>query len=136
MLQNKYNLSIWQGSTFSLTVSIKNADDTPRDITGQSVRMQIRSTYDSVNVVESLSTANGEITITNAANGTMHIELSAARTAAIPVDLSVLTNVKLSSGETAKIPKQNYVYDVELDASGTVSKILYGDAIVYGEVTR
>lgn len=136
MLQNKYNLSIWQGSTLGLTISVQHANSAPKDISGQSARMQIRSSYDTSTVTETLTTANGEITITDAANGTLHIELSAERTAAIPVDLGNLTTVKLESGATAKIPRQIYVYDLELIAGQTVTKILYGDVNVYGEVTR
>lgn len=136
MLENKYNISVWQGSTFGITISIQHANSAPKDITGQSARMQIRSSYDTSLITETLTTANGEITITNAANGTLHIELSAERTAAIPVDLGNLTTVKLQSGGTAKIPRQNYVYDLELINNTTVTKIMYGDVSVYGEVTR
>jgi hypothetical protein len=36
-----------------------------------------------------------------------------------------------------KPPRSTYVYDLELiDTGNTVSKILYGDVTVYGEVTR
>ena len=36
-----------------------------------------------------------------------------------------------------KPPKTTYVYDLELiDGDGRVSKLLYGDVNVYGEVTR
>lgn len=136
MLQNKYNISVWQGSTFGVTVSIQNANGTPKDISGHTARMQIRSDYESTTIVESLTTSNGEIVITNAANGTMQVELSAARTANIPVDLGTLTNVKLESGDTAKIPRQKYVYDLEIDSGTNVSKVLYGEVLVYGEVTR
>ena len=57
----------------------------------------------------------------------MNLTLEATRTAAIFVDLN-------SSG---KPPKTIYVYDLELiDNDGVVSKILYGEVFVYGEVTR
>jgi hypothetical protein len=36
-----------------------------------------------------------------------------------------------------KPPRSVYVYDLELtDNEGKVSKLLYGDVTVYGEVTR
>ena len=36
-----------------------------------------------------------------------------------------------------KPPKSLYVYDLELvDSASKVSKLLYGDVTVYGEVTR
>ena len=120
---NKYNMTMWQGSTFGLSISVQNADETVQDLTGYSARMQIRPTYKSTTVTESLTSANGEISIIPA-TGELQLELSAARTANIHVDLS-----------NGKPPKTVYVYDLELD-NGTVSKILYGDLTVYGEVTR
>lgn len=136
MLENKYNMSMWQGSTFGLTVSVNYANNTPRNITGQNVRMQIRSTYDATTPEDTLTTETGEITITDGANGTFHIELSAARTANLDVDLSTLSTVKISDTQTVKIPKTVYVYDLELVNGADVKKILFGNVDVYGEVTR
>jgi hypothetical protein len=136
MLENKYDISIWQGATFGLTITVKNSSNVSQNIVGQSARMQIRSTYDANSVVESMTTANGEIVITDGANGTFHIELSADRTANINVDRSVLSTVILSSGDKVKIPRATYVYDLELANNTTVSKIIYGTAYIYGEVTR
>jgi len=127
---------MWQGSTFGLTVSVNYANNTPRNITGQNVRMQIRSTYDATTPEDTLTTETGEITITDGANGTFHIELSAARTANLDVDLSTLSTVKISDTQTVKIPKTVYVYDLELVNGADVKKILFGNVDVYGEVTR
>ena len=60
MLENKYNISIWQGSTFGLTISIQNPNGTPKNIAGQSARMQIWQTYDSTSIIETLSTASSK----------------------------------------------------------------------------
>lgn len=137
LLQNKYDISMWQGSTFGLTITLKYANNTPKNIVSNSMRMQIRSSYDSDTAEETLTTSNGEITITDGANGTFHIELSSERTSNIAVDLSSLSSVRLSESSVVKIPKQNYVYDLEVtDTSNNVTKILFGDVVVYGEVTR
>jgi hypothetical protein len=86
--------------------------------------MQLRSSYNSGSAAESLTTSNGEISISGA-NLTM--TLAASRTANLYVDLN----------STSKPPKTMYVYDLELiDAANVVSKLLYGDVVVYGEVTR
>lgn len=123
---NKHNIKIWQGATFGLTITVKNPDKTVMNLTSYTARMQIRSSYASGTVLESLTSSNGEITIT-AANGKLDLALAAERTANIAVDLN----------STTKPPKSVYVYDLELvDNAGTVTKLLYGDAIVYGEVTR
>lgn len=124
--QNKYNLTIWQGATFGLNISVQTADGSALNLTNYSARMQIRNTYDSGAPAETLTSANGEITLSGA-TGNIAISLDATRTANIFVDLS-------GSG---KPPKTIYVYDLELiDNANTVSKLLYGEATVYGEVTR
>lgn len=122
---NKYNMTMWQGSTFGTSIQVKDANDDPQNLSGYSARMQIRRNYMNAQVEESLSSSNGEIVI-NASEGELSLVLPAERTANIWVDLS-----------TGRPPKTTYVYDIELqDSSGIVSKILYGDLIVYGEVTR
>lgn len=123
---SRHNITIWQGGTFGLTVVVKDANNAVRDLTGHTARMQIRSSYSSSSVTESLTTSNGEITV-NATAGSLTLTLTAARTANITVDLN----------SSSKPPKSTYVYDLELlDASNAVTKLLWGDVTVYGEVTR
>ena len=122
---NKYNIDMWQGSTFAMTITVKDSTANVQNLTSYSARMQLRTSYDAASATETLTSSNGEITIT-AAEGNVALELSATRTAAIPVDLT-----------NGKPPKTVYVYDLELvDNNGKVSKLLYGDVNVYGEVTR
>lgn len=122
---NKYNLEMWQGATFTMTITVKDSTGNVQNLTGYTARMQMRTGYDAGSATESMTTSNGEITIT-AAEGNLAFQLAATRTANIPVDLT-----------NGKPPKSTYVYDLELiDASGLVSKLLYGDINVYGEVTR
>lgn len=123
---NKYNLSMWQGSTFGLAITVKDANNAVQNLTSYTARMQIRPGYNSSTVTESLTSANGEITIT-ANTGNVSLELAASRTANISVDME----------SSSKPPKTTYVYDLELvDGAGKVSKLLFGDVVVYGEVTR
>jgi hypothetical protein len=125
LIDNKYNLEMWQGATFSMTVTVNDANANVQNLTGYSARMQIRTSYAAASATESLTTSNGEITIT-AAEGNVALELAASRTANISVDYN-----------NGKPPKSVYVYDLELiDNAGKVSKLLYGDLNVYGEVTR
>lgn len=135
MLQNKYNLTMFQGSTFATTIVLKNSDGSLKDLTNYEARMQIRPSYDSEIVTEELSTANNEITI-DVNTATIQIELHADRTAAIPVDLTNVRNVKIKANETARLPQTVYVYDLEIFEANLVQKILYGEVTVYGEVTR
>lgn len=125
VIDNKYNLEMWQGATFGMTITVKHANNTVQNLTSYTARMQLRTSYDAAAATESLTTSNGEIVIT-AAEGNVSVELAASRTANIPV---VLTN--------GVPPKTTYVYDLELvDGGGKVSKLLYGNVDVYGEVTR
>ena len=122
---NKYNLIMYQGSTFGLSITVKDANNAVQNLTSYTARMQIRQDYTSGTATETLTSANGEIIIT-AATGNVSIELAASRTANISVDMS-----------NGKPPKSLYVYDLELvDSASKVSKLLYGDVTVYGEVTR
>ena len=122
---NKYNMTMWQGSTFGVSIIVNTIDNTPQNLLGYSARMQIRPTYKSTIVTESLTSSNGEIEITESA-GQLSLSLSAERTADIHVDLG-----------NGKPPRTVYVYDIEIeDNAGIVSKVLWGDLTVYGEVTR
>jgi len=122
---NKYNLEIWQGATFAMTITVKDANNAVQNLTNYTARMQLRTSYDAAAATESLTTSNGEISIIGA-EGNLTLILAATRTANIPVDLT-----------NGKPPKTTYVYDLELvDAANNVSKLLYGDVSVYGEVTR
>lgn len=126
MPDNKYTIEFFQGSTFSLNLTIKNSNGSLKDLTGHTARMQIRPAYNSTTVTESLSTSNGEISI-NVATSTMSLELPANRTSNVYVDLNG-SNIP---------PRTKYVYDIELiDSNSKVDKILFGDVTVYGEVTR
>ena len=122
---NKYNLEMWQGATFAMTITVKDANANVQNLTNYTARMQMRTSYGAATATETLTTANGEITIT-AAEGNVALQLAASRTANISVDYN-----------NGKPPKSTYVYDIELiDGDGKVSKLLYGDVNVYGEVTR
>ena len=122
---NKYNLTMWQGATFGLNITVQLANGATQNLTSYSARMQMRPSYSSGTVTETLTSANGEITI-DAPTGNVALQLAASRTANIAVDMN-----------NGKPPKSTYVYDLELiDGSNNVSKLLYGDVTVYGEVTR
>jgi hypothetical protein len=124
-MSNKYNLTIWQGSTFELGITVKDSANNVRDITNFSARMQIRQSYNSSTITEQLTTDSGEITVSGS-NGVLSLKLPAERTANIFVDLN-----------QGNPPKSTYVYDLEMvDLSAKVTKLLYGTVIVYGEVTR
>lgn len=119
-MSNRYDISMYQGATFQMTLNITDSAGEIVDLTGYSARMQIRSSYIASTAAESMTSDTGEITIT-ANTGTVAIVLSAARTAAISFDRS-----------TGKPPRATFVYDLELeDADGIVTKPIYGDITIY-----
>lgn len=122
----RYNMTMWQGATFKLAINVKDSNNANLNLTDYAAFMQIRETYDSGAVVESLTTSNGEISL-DEANGVLALELSADRTANITVDLT----------SSSIPPKTVYVYDIDLeDSNNKITKILFGTVEVYGEVTR
>ena len=113
-----------QGSTYELLLTVKDSTGNAKNLMSHSARMQIRSSYAATTATESLSTSTGEITM-DTANGTMHLILTAERTAAIKIDYNT------------KTPKGTFIYDLELvDPSNKVSRLMYGDVTVNPEVTR
>jgi len=125
MTDNRYNIEMFQGSTYELQLIVKNANNTLKNLYSYSAAMQIRSSYSSNTITESLSTSNGEIVI-NTTSSSVNLILDSTRTANITVDLN-----------NGVPPRTKYVYDLELtDGDGKVSKIIYGDVVVYGQVTR
>lgn len=123
---NRYDISIDQGSTFQLSLIIRQANGTLKNLASHSARMQIRPSYSSNTITESLSTANSEISI-NTATSTITLTLDADRTANISVQLV----------NTGMPPRRVFVYDLELiDGANTVTRLMYGTATVYAGVTR
>jgi hypothetical protein len=108
-----YDIVIEQGATFSKQLVLKNADNSPRDLTGLDlVRGQIRKSYtDSTFYAFAFSVTDNEITWTMPAETTATIASTQANTF--------------------------YVYDVELVfLGGTVERLLQGKARVSPEVTK
>lgn len=104
-------IQIEAGATFSTEITVSNADGTSKNLSDYTARSQLRKSYYS-------STATDfDLTITDSANGTITMGLTAANTA----------NIKAG----------RYVYDVEIQNSqGTVTRIFEGIATVLPNVTR
>ena len=113
MTPGKLNLTCPQGSTFSKTLTYK-IDDSAVDLTGYDARLQVREFHYSEDPVVNISSGNG-ITLGGSA-GTIDILLSAS--------------------DTQELIAGNYVYDLELVVSGTVTRLIEGNFIVTPEVTR
>ena len=113
MNPGRYNITVYQGTTFALS-PVWKVDNLPVNLTGYSAKMQVRDI--SNNLIVELSTSNGKIVITPGI-GQIALALTAAQTAALAVG--------------------NYNYDLNLtDSASNVYKILEGAFILKASVTN
>jgi hypothetical protein len=113
----RYDLTIYQGATFDLTMTWRQGTPlAPVNLTGYTARMQLRETTGSPTTVLSLTSANGGGITLGGAAGTIALNVSATVTAA------------MAPG--------TYLYDLELVSGATVTRLVEGRAVVSPEVTR
>ena len=112
MSAGTYNLVIDQGSDFALDLVIKQAG-TALNLANYSGRAQLRTT-----VGASSASASFSVTVTNASEGALKMQLSAA------------TSTALAAGQ--------YVYDLEIYTANDsiVKRIIQGEVTLTPEVTR
>ena len=109
----RYNIVAYQGATYDLNVTW-SVDETPVDLTNYTAAMQVRQSVGATTAELSIDSDAG-ITLGGTA-GTININISAdTMGSAIPGD---------------------YVYDLELDSGGTVTRLLQGNFQIIGEVTK
>lgn len=114
MTPGRYNMKVYQGSTFTLKPRWK-IDGQLVDVTGYNANMIVRNSPTSTSSIVTLSTANGRIVV-GGTNGEFVLSLSATQTTA------------LAAGQ--------YVYDLEVTSpGGVVTRLLEGGFIVYKGVT-
>ena len=112
MSAGTYNLVIDQGSDFALDLIIKQSGSA-LNLTNYTGRAQLRTSVDASSVSATFS-----VTVTNAANGALKMQLPAA------------TSSGISAGQ--------YVYDLEIFTANDsiVKRIIQGDVTLTPEVTR
>lgn len=106
----KANLIIDQGTTYSTSIDVTDADDVPVNLTGYTGTAQIRKHYSSSNSTAfavSISSLDGIVTLS------------------------------LTASQTAALNAGRYVYDCELvNSSNVISRICEGIVTVTPQVTR
>lgn len=114
MAAGKYDIVIEQGADFLLTLTWRDQNYNPINLTAYTARMKVKETKDSTTTLISLTSSSG--IILGGALGTIAIAITAANTATYTF-------------ETA-------VYDLELiDGSGVVTRLLEGSCTLSREVT-
>lgn len=103
-------LSMDQGATFSAYVTITDNSNVPVDLTNYTVRSQMRKSY--------FSETSYDFTITknDASNG--------------------IVSLSMTSSNTSLIRPGRYLYDVEMEADSTVTRVFEGIVIVNPNITR
>lgn len=119
-----HTFRIFQGATWSETITLKNADGSIFDLTGLSARMQLREDLNSATPALELNTTNTRLSIPVGTDGEIQLLVSAADTETLA-----------PSYDTAV-----YVYDLELYRASPspeyVVRALQGSVIVNPEITR
>lgn len=104
-------LQIEAGATFTTEVTVKDNNGNAMNLVNYLARSQLRKSY------YSTTKTDFDVTLPDAANGDVKMELTAAN--------------------TANIRAGRYVYDVEIESpTGTVTRIFEGIVTVLPNVTR
>lgn len=106
------NLYVDAGSDYSNIITVAAASTVPLDLTGYTVKSQIRKSYGS-------STAyNFNASIYDATNGKVRVQLS--------------------SSQSESIPPGKYLYDIEITqtSSGIKTRVIEGLVIVTPQITQ
>ena len=115
MAAGTLNFTIEQGATFNLLLTWE-IDTVLVNLTGYTARLQARVDVEDSEVILSLTTANGGITLGGSA-GTISLDQTAT--------------------QTTLLPSGTYVYDLELiAANSTVTRLVQGELLISPEVTR
>lgn len=122
MAAGKYSFIIEQGTTFTRTFNYKDANGEPISLDNHTIRMQIRSSYDSLGVIDDLTEAGGNFTVTTP----------------VGTDVSSSINLTISATDTANYNFDQALYDLEIqeDTTGVVTRLLQGKVKLSREVTK
>lgn len=112
-MANVYDISIEQGSSFNLTLTAKDSNGTPLNLTGYNARGGVKYGYGSTGYLIDL-------------NPTIH-----------PSYVSGLINVSIPASGTSYLPVTKAVYDIEVfNNSNYTFKAIRGYVNVIPEVTN
>jgi hypothetical protein len=116
------DLLLKQGSTFGPhQITLKDSNNQPINITGATIRAQIRKTSDAANPV-----ATGDFVLVTPGSGVFTFGFSSVSTSSLLVDTVSETGTD-----------SQYVWDMEIQYSdGRVYPLMYGKVSVFREVTK
>jgi len=109
-----YNFIIDQGSTYTVSLVYNDPNGNPIDLTGYTAKMQLRLKYGDPVAALTLTTGGGGIVITGP-TGTIDITATDEQTLTLDPTL--------------------YVYDLDLNIGGVITRLIQGQVTVRAEVT-
>jgi len=83
----EYKITIIQGETWKLTMTLTNDDGTVIDLTGYQIKMQIRKDYNDV-LYQELSSNDSTIDLSDASQGIVYFNLDSTQTAGYDFDIA------------------------------------------------
>ena len=107
-----YDLDIYQGQTFTLSITVRDTNGAPINLAGYAISGFLKTRYSDSGKLTDLN-----VTIADATNGIVNLYIPATGTAALPINYAFYDIEMLNSGD------------------GSVTKVLAGKAAVYPEVT-
>ena len=111
-----YHINIEQGSTYNRTLTYKQSNGNPVNLSGFTAQMHMRKNIDDAATVLELSTSNNRITL-GGSNGTIALTITAT--------------------DTGNFPAIEGVYDLEINnGSDIIEKVIAGTFTVTKQVTR
>jgi len=116
-----YNFTIEQGTTFRRVFKYKDTNGNPIDLSSiTSLRMQIRESINSPNIISEFTSASGQFIISSSVGSS-------------DKDQFTLTIPSLTS---SNYTFDRAVYDIELEDNGITTRLLQGKIKLSKEVTR
>ena len=123
-MSNALDITMDQGSTLIYNFNLSASTGAPLDLTGFDARMQVRAAFGASSALINCTLPNGKLTITNATQGALTLQLQ-------PTDTSSIRFPGLNDDT------YDCVYDLEIvDPVGNVYKPARGNFTINREVTR
>ena len=110
-MADTYDLEIYKGSTYSLSITLNDSDGLPIDLTNYTVSGLLKNRYGNSTGLANLNPTK----IAPYASGIVTLSMSSSVTSALPCSLAF--------------------YDIEITASGNTDKVLVGKASIFPEAT-
>jgi len=96
-----YDITITQGETWSVTMTFTNDDGSIIDLSGYTIKMQIRKDYNDT-IYQELNSSDNTIDISQAQNGIVIFNLTSTQTGAYDFDVGVYDIKFTASDNTVK----------------------------------